>query len=238
MAKRWAFGTQLKRDGDVVAGLNNIGGINLDRDEVDITSHDSADEFEEVGMTLRRAGTVAVSGFMDDADADGQQGLLADYNDGTLQSFEIVLPNGIASWTFSAYVKGVNIGDQEVNGFLPFAATLRIQGKPTLALTMSGGLSALTGVDSAAGGLTFVPVFVNDTHQYAVAVAHTVTWVKLTPTAASHTITINGNTVGSGSQSGEIALGDADSTTEITIVAWELNKVPVSYKILVARAAS
>lgn len=127
------------------------------------------------------------------------------------------------------------------DGEATYSLELQGSGVPTLGLEVSAGLTALTGVDSALGALDFIPDFANDTYLYTIAVATGITYVKLTPTAAGHVITITANnqtqTVASGSESGQIALGAAGSVTPILITAQEPGKSPKKYNIFVTRAA-
>ena len=234
---KWAHGSILTADSEVVAELMNIGTPSLDRDEEDVTNHQSSEGYEEMIMTLKRTGTIPISGNYVAGD-DGQAKLLELYNAGTLAAMTIDLPNNLAQWSFNAYVKSIHPLGELANGKVAFSAVLRPSGECTLTETVSGGLTALAGVNSAAGDLTFVPGFATGVYTYTVAVATAITYIKLTPTAASHTITVNGAVVGTGVESGEIALGAADSVTTVTIVAQEANKAPKTYTIYVARAAA
>lgn len=234
---KWALGSVLAVNGVDVAELVTIGTPQLDRDEEDVTNHDSPDAYEEMIMTLKRTGTVAVSGNYIAGNA-GQLALATLYDSGVLTPMTITLPNGLAVWSFSAYVKGIRPTGDLTNGKIEFSATLRPSGKCELLEQMSGGLTGLTGVNSAAGALVFVPGFSTAVHTYQVAVATAITYIKVTPTAGSHTITVNGAAVTSGAESGEIALGAADSVTTVTIRAQETNKAPKVYTLYVARAAS
>ena len=234
---KWAHGSVLSVDGVAVAELTNIGTPNLDHDEEDVTNHDSTDGVEEMIMTIQRTGTIPISGNYVAGNA-GQAALATAHAARSLEPMTIDLPNDLAQWSFNAYVKSIYPTGELVDGKVAFAGELRPSGKCTLTETASGGLTALTGEDSAAGALTFVPSFDNGVYLYNVAVANTVTYVKLTPTATDHTITINDMTVSSGTESGEITLGAADSVTKITIKAKETGKVPKTYTIYVARAAA
>lgn len=234
---KWAKGTKFKWAGNDVSEITNIGGPQRTTDEEDVTSHDSPDGTEEVLMTLKRNGEIPLEGNYDLTDVNGQLALETAYNEQTLGQCEIVLPGGIASFGFEAYVKGINTGFP-VNGKIPFNATIRPTGKFNFNVNPSGGLTALTGVDSDAGALAFIPAFNNAVYLYTVAVATGITFIKLTPTAAAHTIKINGAAVTTAQESGEIALGAAGTNTEISIVAKETGKIEKTYKIIVARAAN
>lgn len=235
-----AFGTTLKKGATAIAELTSIGGPTISADTVEATSHDSADGYREFLQGLRNAGEISIEGNFIPGNA-GQVALTTDLNDGSLDSYTITFPSAMATtWTFSAIVTAFETSapfDEKAS----FTATLKISGKATLNVTASTGMSALTGKDSASptpGDLTFVPTFAIGTFFYTCDVAAGITYVKLTPTATDHTITINGNTVTSGNESGEIALGAAGTNTEITIIVKETNKVAKTYTVWVTRAAA
>ncbi|MDD4986686.1 MAG: cadherin-like beta sandwich domain-containing protein [Dehalococcoidales bacterium] len=151
----------------------------------------------------------------------------------------------IGTFTFIGYLASFEIAGFTIDGSLEFIAEIAINGEPALALTASGGLSALTGIEENAGAaLDFIPDFANSIYLYTVAVNTASTYVKFTPTATAHTITIlNGydgstTTVASGNQSGPLALGGANTVTKFTITATETGKVSMVYVIYVTRAAA
>lgn len=237
------LGTTLTWNGNAVAYRLEIGGVNMTAREAEITNHDSPDRAAEYITTILEGGTVSLRGLFKASDANGQIALKNDCETGTAREAVITYPDG-TTWTFDALVTQFGTGDATPEGVLEFNAALRITGKPVLGVTASGGLTALAGVDSAVGALDFIPNFANAEYLYSVAVATGITYVKLTPTAASHTITItnaydgSSQTVASGAQSGELALDDANTVTKITIRAQESGKAAVEYTIYVTRAAS
>lgn len=238
-AANWAYGTKLLiggSGGTPIAELTNISGPELDTDEIDVTTHDSVDGFEEVIPGLKRTGVISIEGNFLPGDA-GQAALLADYLSGVKKTYAILFPAAMAAeWVFSAFVKMPPSTEAPIDDKVPFTAELRVTGKPTLNLTNSGGLTALTGIEQQLGAaLVFVPAFANAKLAYSVTVNTASTWIKLTPTAASHTITVNGVAVASGVQSGEITLGAAGSLTTVTISAKETNKIAKIYTITVVR---
>lgn len=130
MTATWSHGTVLKRNAVAVASLTRIGEVALTRDEKDVTPLDSPDEFEEVLMTIKRTNAIPIEGNLDGSAQ--QQGVFADYFAGTLQSWEIEFPGGLATWDFDAKVKTVAIGEAAAPDEIPFRAELRIHGKPNL----------------------------------------------------------------------------------------------------------
>ncbi len=236
-----AFGVTLKRDGTAIAEITNIGGVEVSRAMIDFTNNDSADIYREFKPGLKDSSEVSISGNFKAGDTNGQVGLLTDFEAGTLQAFILTFPTSItATWTFSAYVTKFKVSDFAVDGKVSFNASLKISGKPTLAVTASTGMSALTGIEEQAGGaITLLPTFAIGTFAYTVTVNTLSTYIKLTPTAATHVITISNGTseqtVTSGAQSGEIDLGVAGTITTITVTVTESGKTAKVYTITVSR---
>ncbi len=88
--------------------------------------------------------------------------------------------------------------------------------------------------------LTFLPTFAIANLPYNVTVDTTSTWIKLTVTAAGHTITAKAAGISypltSTVQSGEIAIGAAGSVTDVVISVKETAKTAKFYTIHVYRA--
>ena len=226
----WAFGTELLKNGVKIAEITDIGSPDLDADEVDVTSHDSPDGFEEVLMGIKRTGVVNLEGFFVPGDA-GQQALMTDYNSGASDSYKIKFPAAMAAeWNFTGRIKKAPTTGAPVDGAVPFNAEIRVTGKPTLDLTYSNNLSALAVTTG-----TLVPGFAAGTYAYHVNVLTGASSVAVTPTAGAGVITVNGTVVSSGAASGAITLGSAGSLTPIQIVVKETNKIARVYNLVVAR---
>lgn len=233
MAKTHAFGTTFTWDSEVVAALNSIGGIEISVDTVDVTTHDSVDAYKEYIAGLLDAGEVALEGFFDYADANGQVAMVADCAARAVKAAVITFPASTGTtWSFNGLITAIKIGDAPTDDGIPFSATVKVTGKPTFAVATSTGLTNL-----AVTGATLIPEFDAGVKDYvATATAETAT-VTVTPTAAG-TIKVNGSVVTSGAASGNITLGDAGTITVITIEVAETNKAAKKYTISVARAAS
>ncbi|MFA7461881.1 MAG: phage tail tube protein [Anaerovoracaceae bacterium] len=236
-----AYGTQLFKGGvggTAIAEVTSIGGMPLDSDEIDVTHLTSDDGFEEVIQGIRRTGAISIEGNFIPGDTNGQIALLTDYYAGTVDDYAIVFPAALAAvWEFRAFVKKPpSENEAAVDGKIPFSAELRITGKPELSITYSNNLSGLTGIEEEVGGaLTLVPTFAGGTYEYAVTVNTASTYIKLTPAAASGVITVNGNTVSTGTETGEIPLGAAGSITTVTIKVKETDKIARNYTLTVMR---
>ena len=237
----FAHGTLLQRgDGELIetfttiAEVRDISGPGFSLDTIDVTNHDSVDGWEEHIGGILRTGDITFEINYQPEQAT-HLALISDMTNRVRRNFKVVYPDN-SEIPFTALVTQFEPG-AAVEGELTASVTLKGTGKPGIAPETSGGLTALTGVDSASGALTFVPGFNNEVYLYTVDVGNTITWVKLTPTAASHTIKVNGNTVASAAESGQIALGSAGSNTQITITAQETGKLAVTYTVIVTRAA-
>lgn len=137
-----AFGTLLKiGDGGspetftTIAEVRTISGPELTRDTVDVTSHDSPANWEEVIATILRSGNVTfgINYLPTHATHDASTGLIKDMTDGTLRNFQLVMSDAAnTTWSFAAYVVGFNPNfdhDAEINA----EVTLKPSGQPTLA---------------------------------------------------------------------------------------------------------
>jgi len=229
------FGTTLTRAGYTISELTKIGTPEITLQTEDVTNHQSPDSFEEVIATILSAGEVGVEGNFISSDSNGQIGLTSDMYNKILQDFVLTFPTAVAaSWTFKAYVTKFKIGDVDTKGRLTFTASLKISGKPTLAVTAAGNLTALAVTTG-----TLIPAFAAGTYEYVAYIATDQTSVTITPTcAAADSINVNGNTVASGVASSAIALGAAGSITEAEVVVKEDGKIDKTYNIQLVRAAA
>lgn len=230
-----AFGTILTRNGNPIAELNNIGDIELSQEFIDVTTHDSSGGYREfIAAKIREAGEVAIEGNFLATDTDGQIGLKNDLEAGTVQNFVITFPEG-TSWTFTAVVSKFSISSP-LEKQMGFSATLKIAGKPSLAINVSTGLT--TPYFAISNDAVIVPAPAVAVYEYVATVLTAVSSITVTPTAANGTITVNGNVVASGVASSAIVLGPAGSITNVRIVVTETGKAPKTYAIQIARAAA
>jgi len=225
-----AFGTTISIGGTAIAELTNIGGVDASMDTIDVTSHDSANAYREFIGGLIDAGEVPIEGNCYPGDA-GQAALLTALNNRTASTFVITFPTAVgATWTFSALVTGFKAADAPIDGQLPFSASLKITGKPVLAVTASNNLSDLVFTTA-----TLYPAFAAGTYEYTgVSTGASVT---VTPTATLGVITVNGNVVPTTEASGAISLGIAGTVTVFTIIVTETNKTPKTYTVRIAKTA-
>ena len=226
---RKAFGTKLKRGSVYVARLTNITPPELSRDDIDVTDHDSPDGFREFVPGLKQSGEVPLEGNLIPTD-DTQKGLLAAVDIDEPEEWTIEFPTvPVMTVRFFGYVKSFAIAEAPVEGVMKFTATIKATGKPIIETDTSAGLTDLALKDNG-NTIDLKPEFSGPGEYFADA--GEATSVKVTPTGASHNITVNGSTVQSGSPSGAINL-TPDAVTVIAVKAWEEGKAPVTYVIKV-----
>ena len=233
-----AKGTKIYRNGNQIAKLTVVGIPERTRDQKDVTNHDSTNNYEEILMTIKRTPEVNYSGYCDPSDTDGQNGLSSDYENGTLQSFNITTPQGFCM-TFNAYVTRLKYGDAPVDDGLPISFSLKASGPPTPSFTYSNNCSNIVLSEG-----TLNPTFAGGTYVYVNDVATGVASLTITPTAAAGTITVKNEDTGtsevvtSGEASGAITLGAAGTLTNVSVTVKESNKAQRKYDIVINRAAS
>lgn len=219
--------------------LTGISGPAQSRDIIDVTNHDSANSFREFIVGPANGGEIGLEGNFIASDSAGQIAFHTDMQGGTSRTAWLIMPMSVgAAMTFSAFAKGFE-PSFPYDDKLGVTGSLQTTGKPTLLTTQTTGISAMTGIEENAGAaLSITPAVAAGTYAYTCTVNTASTWVKLTVTAASHTIYIQGTSVATGVQSGEIALGAAGTTTDVFIMAYEAAKAPRVYILTVTRAAA
>lgn len=149
----------------------------------------------------------------------------------------MTFPTALATtWTGTAYVIGFATGEVTSEGMIPFSATLGIVGQPSLNITLSSGMTGLTGTETG-GAITIEPTIAVGTYTYSSRTDLTGDWITLTPVGAGHTFEITAlgvtHTVGTGVATGHITVGGADTTTPVYIKAYEAGKVARNYVLYV-----
>ncbi len=114
-----------------IAKLTNIGGIELSKETLETTNHDSTGGYREYIQTFRDGGEVSVEGwFIAD---DVGQGLVIDHfaqdTDNGVKSMEMEFIDG-SIWEFDAICTKLKIGDAPVDNAIPFSATFKVTGLP------------------------------------------------------------------------------------------------------------
>jgi len=216
-----------------------LTGLSQSVDMLEVSNHDSADEFREFVPGLVDGGELGIEGNFIVGDTNGQIAFHTDLQSKTSRYIFIVLPMSVGvCFASNALAKGFDLSFPS-DGPMTVSGSLKVIDKPVLLTTQSGGISGMTGIEENGGSaLSISPAIAAGTYAYTCTVNTASTWVKLTVTAASHTIYIQGTSVASGVQSGEIALGAAGTDTDILIVAYEANKSPRLYILTVTRPAA
>lgn len=238
MTAKRALGTTLTKGGVNIGGLTKISPPEKSADSKDVTTLDVVDGYKRFIAGLKDGGEVSISGFYDSGEA-GHLLLDADFEAGTEDTYVITFPATIgATFTFNAIITNYKLGEVNLEDPLEFEVTFKVSGKPTLAITASGGLTAL--VLSGTGG-TLSPVFGNAKYAYAWSFTADAS-IAVTPTAANHTIKLLVDDVyvadvTSGSASVAIAGFLAATSKKITLIVNEVGKSPKTYVIIAIRTA-
>ena len=136
-----SLGTVLKIGKDSAAinvgGLTEIGGIELSADTLDTTTVDSEGGYREFIGGFKDAGEVSLSGYLSIAENNGQKKMYDAFDTGNVEDFTIEFPASTkAKWTFNGIVTGFSTG-ASLEDLISFEATIKVSGKPTLAITSS-----------------------------------------------------------------------------------------------------
>jgi len=134
-----ALGTTLSK-GTVpvlIGGLTSIGGIEITAETMDVTTLDSIGGYREFIGTFKDAGEVPIEGYFDHTSA-GQIAMQTSLDDGTAEDYVITFPTALATtWTFKGVVTAFKVGDVDLEGVIAFGATIKVSGKPVLAVAVA-----------------------------------------------------------------------------------------------------
>jgi hypothetical protein len=230
------YGGILNWNGQSVAGLNSVGGFEISTDLVEATTLLSSNAFKEYIAGLNDTSEIPVAGDFIASDTNGQLAMITDASARTSRTLSVTFPTITgASFTATALITKIKVGDVTPAGKIGFTASLKMMGAPTWATAASAGMSALTISNSA----VLSPTFAIGTFDYAATVLTGISSVTFTPTAANHTITITANglsqNVVSGQASTAVSLGAAGSITDVKITVQEANKASKTYTVRMVR---
>lgn len=137
-----AFGTQLRRDTtgsgvfDTIANVGDISGPGRTREAIEVTTHDSPDDYREFIKGLKDGGEVTATINYDPVETSHQV-LDDDFEEKDLRDYQIVVLPGTAdehTWDYAALI--TNLGESyPVEGQMTRDVTFKISGKPTLTAT-------------------------------------------------------------------------------------------------------
>ena len=133
MAGNFGYGTALKLGSTEIANLTSISGPSYEAETIDVTAHDSADDyFRDFIAGLRDAGEVSFEGNFDPDGATHKHatgGVPYLLEEGTLEDFVIVFPDG-TQVAFEGFVTAWE-PDMPFDDKMTASATIKVSGKPT-----------------------------------------------------------------------------------------------------------
>lgn len=137
-----AWGTQFKRDSTgtgtfvTVASVTDISGPSREREAIEVTAHDSPNQYREFVKGLKDGGEVELTinydpGSPTIADLDD------DFEEDDLRDYQIVIfPATINEWTWDFSALITSLGDEfPHDDKMERTVTFKISGKPTLTPT-------------------------------------------------------------------------------------------------------
>lgn len=234
MAQR-SLGTTIQIGANVIAELTSIAGLDISQETIDSTNLSSTGGYREFIAGFKDGGEVSLSGNFNGTDTLGQMALYTALTTSTVDSYTINYPAG-GSWTFSGVVTGFSTG-AELEDLVTFEATIKVSGAPSLGITASGGLTALS--LTGTGG-TLSPAFSAGNKSYSFG-GVTATSVTVTATAASHTIKLYIDGVYSQDLTSGVASASIPLTISVgkklTIIAYEVNKAQKVVEVVAIKTA-
>lgn len=135
-----SLGTKLqkgKTSAVTVARLSSIGGLELSADTIDVTTLESDGGYREFIAGFKDAGEVALEGYFVPEEGKGQKELYEAFETGEEDDYVIQFPNDMAKWEFKGIVVGFSTS-ADLEDPLAFSASIKVSGKPTLAVGAGG----------------------------------------------------------------------------------------------------
>lgn len=128
-----AFGTRFQKQVDMawedIADITSISGPGLERDTIDVSSHQSPQAWREHIGGMKDAGEVSIDVNYDPADHDE---LVADLDAEEPMSYRIVFPDeDETTWTFQAIMTGFE-PDAPHDDKLSASLSFKVTGRPSL----------------------------------------------------------------------------------------------------------
>jgi len=142
-----------------IAELLDIAGLELEADDVDLTTHSSANGYRQYVQGLKDGGEVSLEGNF--ASDSSQVALKTLFDSGTTVAMTIAFPNGGGVWSFNGYVKGIST-DAPHDDKIEFTATIKVTGQPTLTSSSNVYSAVLTIQDELAAAVEGAIVYLND----------------------------------------------------------------------------
>lgn len=126
----FANGATIKLGATTVAEVTSISGIDLSADSIDVTTHGSTSRYREFIQGLRDGGEISIEGNYTTASSSL---IVTQLNTSATVVAVITLPTTPSATAFTATVITTGFGTEApVDGVIPFTATFKITGVPTI----------------------------------------------------------------------------------------------------------
>lgn len=142
MAGQDAWGTQFKRETNtpgtfqVIGSVTDISGPSREREAIEVTAHDSPDQYREFVKGLKDGGEVTITINYDPGVAT-HEALDDDFEEDDLRAYQVLIFPGTAdeyTWDFDGLI--TSIGDEfPHDDKMEREVTVKISGKPVLTHT-------------------------------------------------------------------------------------------------------
>jgi predicted secreted protein len=129
-----AYGAKVNWNSNDIAEVISISGPGESVDSLDVTSHDSANEFREFLAGLRDGGEVSFEANFVSSDTDGQIALHTDFQAGTSRTCQVTLPDSLGNISGTAICTAYEFSFP-VDGPARISCTIKYTGKPTLTIS-------------------------------------------------------------------------------------------------------
>lgn len=142
MAGQDAWGTQFLRETntpgtfEVIANVSDLSGPTRAREAIEVTAHDSPNQYREFVKGLKDGGEVSLT-LNYDPDVVTHQHLDADFEEDDLRAYQIIIFPGTAdeyTWDFDALITALE-DSFPIDDRMERSVTVKISGKPTLTHT-------------------------------------------------------------------------------------------------------
>lgn len=130
-----AFGTQLQRSDmagsptfTAIASVSELSAPELSRDTMEVTAHDSPNQWREFLGSLKDAGEFSATLNYDPGDHDT---IIGDINDSDPRNYKMVWPDSIGHWDFAAILTGFKVS-APIDDKLAAEVTFKVTGQPSI----------------------------------------------------------------------------------------------------------
>jgi len=124
-----AYGTAVTWHGHDIGFMTNISGPDIKMDTIDISSHDSTDDYREYVAGMLDGGDISIDVHFIPGNTTGQATFLTDLHARTEQEVVITLPD-LSNWTFQALPTGMGPFTYNYDGSVETTLTMKVTGKP------------------------------------------------------------------------------------------------------------